>query len=670
MAHTHSVYDTDTHFIIDAETREITTETGNALLIQHDHNSERFTFELPRYIDGHDMSLCNLVQVHYLNIDVMTKEQYQGIYRVDDLQVDQENSDIVTGSWLVSSNATQFVGALHFVIRFACAADDGTIDYDWHTAIYRRLTVGAGINNTEIIAEQYADIVAQWESELKALDISVLNSRVASAIKSTNMVLKDSDTQLNGDYNNLTPNAIYTIAANISAENAPYNNFRGQIHVFDFNTTRGDSSATTVQVAYSSAGRMLYRILFAVPRQWTDWVELRGKNDFSNILHGYKTMITSDANATGAFGNDYNNLPENSIICIGYPSTTAQNIPYSKFTGNVICASYCEGKINGKTQIAISGTNRMLHRIKWGVNGNWTDWVEHEPKPKTYYVGGDSEHQNLTQLFIDLADDTSPKTIYINPGVYDIYQEYRDLEIPTPPDDVTSSDYLTRCVFVPPNTKLIGIGNVTLEWKPSKDSITLGESRTWSPLNVRYACHIENISIHCKYGRYCIHDDSHNAVDDQCVTHTYKNVRCVYEYSDGGYGFNNALGFGFSQKNNYIFEDCRFEIITNGNNSAFYGHSSSGTALNADESPSVTVKNCIIVGGSNNNRVVRLQSLNKSPLKIKTLFEGCYIDGGIYLTLYYDDAIQAFDVTLLKSGNPIQTIDQSDVNPYSIKIYE
>lgn len=166
MAHTHSVYDTDTHFIIDAETREITTETGNALLIQHDHNSERFTFELPRYIDGHDMSLCNLVQVHYLNIDATTSEQYQGIYKVEDLQADTENEEIVTGSWLVSRNATQFVGALHFILRFACVADDGTIDYDWHTAIYRKLTVGLGINNTEVIAEQYADIVAQWESNI------------------------------------------------------------------------------------------------------------------------------------------------------------------------------------------------------------------------------------------------------------------------------------------------------------------------------------------------------------------------------------------------------------------------------------------------------------------------------------------------------------------------
>lgn len=165
MAHKHSVYDTDTHFLIDADTREISTASGNAVLIQHDHNSERFTFEIPRIVDGHDMSLCNLVQVHYLNIDAATRDQYKGIYKIVDLQISPDSEDVVIGSWLVSSNATQYVGSLNFIVRFACIADDGTVDYAWSTAIFNKISIGAGISNTEEIAEQYADIVAQWEAE-------------------------------------------------------------------------------------------------------------------------------------------------------------------------------------------------------------------------------------------------------------------------------------------------------------------------------------------------------------------------------------------------------------------------------------------------------------------------------------------------------------------------
>ena len=73
MSHIHSVYDGDTHFKIDPVTRQIENTSGKVILMQNDHNSERFTFEIPRTIDGHDMSQCNAVEVHYINIDAKDK---------------------------------------------------------------------------------------------------------------------------------------------------------------------------------------------------------------------------------------------------------------------------------------------------------------------------------------------------------------------------------------------------------------------------------------------------------------------------------------------------------------------------------------------------------------------------------------------------------------------
>lgn len=66
MAHKHSVYDTDPHFAIDPITRAITNQsTTKTQLMQYDHNSERFTFEIPRLVDGHDMKLCDKIEIHY-----------------------------------------------------------------------------------------------------------------------------------------------------------------------------------------------------------------------------------------------------------------------------------------------------------------------------------------------------------------------------------------------------------------------------------------------------------------------------------------------------------------------------------------------------------------------------------------------------------------------------
>lgn len=52
----HDIVDSDPHFVIDPLTRKIIKHTEKSILILGDHNSERFTFELPRYIQGHDMT--------------------------------------------------------------------------------------------------------------------------------------------------------------------------------------------------------------------------------------------------------------------------------------------------------------------------------------------------------------------------------------------------------------------------------------------------------------------------------------------------------------------------------------------------------------------------------------------------------------------------------------
>lgn len=153
MAHKHSVYDTSLHFIIDGNTRLVKNSTeAKVTLVQYDHNSERITFELPRYIDGHDMSLCTNAQVHYINIERKTNRESVGIYECDDLQIAPDDENVVICSWLISKNATRFVGSLFFVIRFICS-EDREITYSWNTARHTGLSVTDGIYNGEDVDE-------------------------------------------------------------------------------------------------------------------------------------------------------------------------------------------------------------------------------------------------------------------------------------------------------------------------------------------------------------------------------------------------------------------------------------------------------------------------------------------------------------------------------------
>ena len=167
MAHAHIVSDSDNHFIIDPISRQISNNSRKTILIKTDHNSEQFTFELPRYVEGHDMSLSNKVEVHFLNINSKTRQTNPGIYNVVDFDIDAEDNTKVLGTWLVSREATKYPGSLNFVIRFSCLADDNVEYYSWNTAIYTGITIADTIENTETIVEDYVDIFRQWLDTLE-----------------------------------------------------------------------------------------------------------------------------------------------------------------------------------------------------------------------------------------------------------------------------------------------------------------------------------------------------------------------------------------------------------------------------------------------------------------------------------------------------------------------
>ena len=185
MSHIHTVSDSDNKFVVDAISRVIkNASSSKTTVMQFDHNSEVFTFELPRYIEGHDMMLCNRVEVHYLNVDSVTKQENEGIYLVNDLTVNSEDETKLTCSWLISQNATQLVGNLNFLLRFICLTDD-VIDYVWNTAIHSGIYVSKGIYNSDIVAEQYIDTIKAWENRLKVVENSIGSSGISPIITIT-----------------------------------------------------------------------------------------------------------------------------------------------------------------------------------------------------------------------------------------------------------------------------------------------------------------------------------------------------------------------------------------------------------------------------------------------------------------------------------------------------
>lgn len=167
MPHIHRIYDTDTHFIIDPITRRVESESGKVSLMQYDHLSERFTFELPRFIEGHDMTLTDKVEIHYINLSSANKTtKNEDIYEVDDLQISPDSNDVAICSWLISKNATTYAGTLQFILRFVCYNGE-EITYQWFSDQHTTIKILPVIYNDEYMETHYdVDVVENWKRDV------------------------------------------------------------------------------------------------------------------------------------------------------------------------------------------------------------------------------------------------------------------------------------------------------------------------------------------------------------------------------------------------------------------------------------------------------------------------------------------------------------------------
>lgn len=166
MGHKHSVYDSDAHFSINPITKVIKNESSKkTTLVQGDHNSERFSFDIPRHIEGHDMMQCNLVEVHYDNKETGTNNISSDFYEVKDMQISPDDEEMVVFSWLIIDTATKYAGSLEFSIIFKCMTGD-VCDYKWGTTLNTDISVSKGKDNSGVVVERAPNVVDQWRSEI------------------------------------------------------------------------------------------------------------------------------------------------------------------------------------------------------------------------------------------------------------------------------------------------------------------------------------------------------------------------------------------------------------------------------------------------------------------------------------------------------------------------
>lgn len=298
---------------------------------------------------------------------------------------------------------------------------------------------------------------------------------------------------------------------------------------------------------------------------------------------------------------------------------------------------------------------------------------------KEYHIGEGQEYQSITKCFNELKNDKSNKTIYIHGGDYDIYQEYQDENIPVPQPSIdVKTNFYPYNVYVPPNTHVIGLGNVNINWL-ADDGISNNQMNAVSPVNVLGSCIIENVTINCKNGRYCIHGDALGNVNYSGSRWIFKGVKCYRQENKTGSNFAATIGFGLDEKQYLEFDNCYFE--NDGTGRAFYVHSRTNNSLNQPiteaNSSTVLVRNSEI----NTTNDLLCTSLGVSQgcvARIDIKFENTWFSGQLRIndegSYTSGDRANVYNLTLLNckfSPNPTLTyIEIRDTNnKYPPKLY-
>jgi hypothetical protein len=198
--HIHNITDTDHPFTIDPITRELKNESKKTTLMQYDHNSERFRFSISDMVEGHDMSKCDSVQIHYYVTEASSKQKQYGMSEILPTEGKNQNGEIETSilhanfdesgnytgklefTWLITENITYYAGSLSFSIRFCCSenttitdeegkiiGDTSDVIYRWSTAANTSVIISPVIDGDTEIVDSYPDVLTTMQNKLDSV---------------------------------------------------------------------------------------------------------------------------------------------------------------------------------------------------------------------------------------------------------------------------------------------------------------------------------------------------------------------------------------------------------------------------------------------------------------------------------------------------------------------
>ena len=143
-------------YIVVNSNRFITVpEELKRIAVANDHNIETVTFECPRYWDGHDLSLMHL----YINY--RSPDESLGCYVVDNVSIDENDSNIMHFDWTITRNVAKSEGKVIFLVCAKQVDENGNETLHWNSELCEDMYVSEGLECDEVLEEEYPDLYTQ-----------------------------------------------------------------------------------------------------------------------------------------------------------------------------------------------------------------------------------------------------------------------------------------------------------------------------------------------------------------------------------------------------------------------------------------------------------------------------------------------------------------------------
>lgn len=277
-----------------------------------------------------------------------------------------------------------------------------------------------------------------------------------------------------------------------------------------------------------------------------------------------------------------------------------------------------------------------------------------------YTVGTGGDYSTFTECIRDLKYDDSDKTIYVLGGTYDIFEEIGGADFTSSLSAASANDWRNYNDVIPPNTQVIGVGNVIFSFEPTADEINENASYILSPINISGSCTLENITVNADNCRYCIHDETSGDTTYTGAKKKYKNVKCIKKRT-GNRGYEQAYAAGFDDRMQFEFENCVFESESG---IAFSMHNRD-TASEYDSS-SIIASGCAFVSDSGDTSL-RFGNINWRQEHIKATMIGCYFNKNVKIDNEsgYGNK-NAYDLTFIRCSDvDVTIVPETNIYPVS-----